>query len=109
MNKALTIALILTLALPSLIMLRSAYAQTIPKPTVPEFTVEIADRSYDVPQTTTSYTDPYTGKTTTQIQPGYHVANRTIEVKINNQPLTPFTDQSGNNINLLYNVRYRLI
>ena len=36
-----------------------------------------------------------------------HVDNRTIEIKIKNQPFTPFTDQNGNNINLLYNVRYK--
>lgn len=104
MNKVLTIALMLALVASSLIMVQTSSAQSIPKPSVPEFSVQIADRSYDVAQTTTSYTDPYTGKTTTQVQPGYHVVNRTIEVKIKNQPFNSFTDSSGNKISLYYNI-----
>jgi len=60
-------------------------------PAVPEFTVELVDSSYDVP--TTYSTDPYTGKQVTH--EGYHVAKRTIEVRIKNQPFKPYTDVRG--------------
>lgn len=76
---------------------------SIPKPSVPEFTVELVDTSYDVP--TTYSTDPYTGKQVTH--EGYHVSRRTIEVRIKNQPFTPFTDSDGREIKFYYNVRYK--
>jgi hypothetical protein len=75
----------------------------IPTPSVPEFTVELVDTSYDVP--TTYSTDPYTGKQVTH--EGYHVARRTIEVKIKNQPFTPFTDSDGREIKFYYNIRIK--
>ena len=76
---------------------------SIPKPSVPEFTVELVDTSYDVP--TTYSTDPYTGDTVTH--KGYHVARRTIEVRIKNQPFTPFTDSGGQEIKFYYNIRIK--
>lgn len=85
-------------------MIKPVDAQTIPKPSIPKFTLGIADHSYDVPSNTTSYTDPYTGKTTTQTQPGYHVTNRSIQVSIKNQPFTQYTNENGNLISLYYNI-----
>jgi hypothetical protein len=76
---------------------------SIPTPSVPEFTVQLLDTSYDVP--TTYSTDPYTGDTVTH--EGYHVARRTIEVKIKNQPFTPFTDSNGREIKFYYNIRIK--
>jgi hypothetical protein len=55
----------------------------IPRPSVPEFTLEYVDNSYDVPPTTTSATDPYTNETINTTIPGYHVENKTIEATIN--------------------------
>jgi len=72
-------------------------------PAVPEFTVELIDTSYDVPATYS--TDPYTGKQVTH--EGYHVARRTIEVRIKNQPFTPYTDRNGWEIKFYYNVRIK--
>jgi len=103
-NKVSSLILTIILVASSLLLLPLANAQSINKPSAPEFTLRIADHSYDVPPTTTSYTDPYTGKTTTSTQPGYHVTNRTIEVKIKNQPFTPYVDADGNSINLYYNI-----
>jgi hypothetical protein len=57
----------------------------IPIPSVPEFNLKYVDHSYDVPPTTTSHTDPYTGKVTTETHPGYHVENFTIDLTIENQ------------------------
>jgi hypothetical protein len=54
------------------------------KPSVPEFTLQYVDYSYDVPPTTTSTTDPYTNETITTAIPGYHVENKTIQATINN-------------------------
>jgi len=56
-------------------MVGSVFAQS-----VPEFTVELVDSSYDVP--TTYSIDPYTGKNVTH--EGYHVESRTIEIRIKN-------------------------
>jgi hypothetical protein len=105
-NKTYALLLILIIAMSCLTLLtvKPTSAQTIPKPSAPEFTVKYVDRSYD---TLPTYdVDQYTGKTVIT-KPSEHVDNRTIEIKIKNQPFTPFTDQNGNNINLLYNVRYK--
>jgi hypothetical protein len=99
--RSLLLFVILTVA--SLLLIESANAQSIPKPSVPEFTVQFLDRSYDVP-TTTSF-DPYTGKEITD--QGYHVENKTIEIKIKNQPFEPFYNANGQAINLYYNIRIK--
>jgi hypothetical protein len=107
MNKRASLLLIVILTLSSLIMIESAFAQSIPKPSVPEFTVQIVAYPYDVP--TTHSIDPFTGKDVTH--EGYHVENRSIEVRIKNQPFTPYQiqDSNGNNwtINLYYNIRIK--
>ncbi|MEM2098196.1 MAG: hypothetical protein QXU99_00410 [Candidatus Bathyarchaeia archaeon] len=77
---------------------------TIPKPSIPEFTVKFVDNSYDVPP---AYgVDPYTGKEMIT-QAGYHVQNKTIEVIIKNQPFTPYKDANGNFIGLYYSIRVK--
>lgn len=79
---------------------------SITKPSVPEFTVRLVDYSYDVPATQS--VDPYTGETVTH--PAYRVENRSIEVRIKNQPFTPFQIQeNGNNwtVNFFYNIRVK--
>ncbi len=103
-SRYLTFCIVALLAASILLMAEPVSAQTIPTPSTPEFTLRIADHSYDVPPTTTSYTDPYTGKTTTSTQPGYHVTNRSIEVSIKNQPFTSYVDADGNTVNLYYNI-----
>ncbi len=104
MNKRFTLVFVLVLALSSLIMVRVELASaTVPKPSVPEFTVALVDASYDVP--TTYSIDPYTGKQVAH--GGYHVARRAIEVKIKNQLFTPFTDSDGHEIKFYYNIRIK--
>ena len=61
MNKLTGLILILILTTSSLIVIHLAYASTS---SVPEFTVQIVANTYDVPPTTTTTTDPYTGKET---------------------------------------------
>lgn len=99
--------LLALLALYSLVMVENVFGQSISKPSVPEFTLKLVDSSYDVP--TTYSIDPYTGDNVTH--EGYHVESRTIEVKIKNQPFTPYEiqDSAGNRwtIDFYYNIRYK--
>ena len=107
MNRTAVLMLLALITLSSLAMIGSAFAQLIPKPSVPEFTVQIVSYPYDVP--TTHSIDPFTGQNITQ--EGYHVENKSIEVRIKNQPFTPYQiqDSNGNEwtINLHYNIRIK--
>ena len=87
MSKALALMLFTLLAFSSLSVVSSVFAQSIPKPSVPEFTLKYIDNSYDVPPSTTTTIDQYTGKEIVTTTPGYHVENKSIEITITNQPL----------------------
>ena len=114
-NKGFSLLLVIVLAVSSLIMIESAFAQTpppspvpIPKPSVPEFSVKFIDLSYTTP--TTYYIDPYTGQNVTHL--GSYIANKTIEVTIKNQPFAPYFipyDDTGRGwyISLHYNIRVK--
>ena len=103
MSRGFALSLIFILAVSSLLMVKPAFA-SIPKPSVPEFTVKFVDRSYDVP--TTSSIDPYTGETISH--PGYRVENYTVDVTIKNQPFVSYYDApSSFNVSLYYNVRFK--
>jgi hypothetical protein len=109
-RKVFLVILMLALAASSMLWIQSTTAQSIPKPSVPEFTINIVDHSYDTPPTTPTYTtDPYTGeqKQTTTGAPSYHIENKSIEITIKNQPFTPYTDSNGYYIGLYYNFRYK--
>jgi hypothetical protein len=101
----LTVILIGGLILASATCLGTIQASSIPKPSVPEFTVTFADHSYDVAPSTISTTNPYNNKTTTTTIPGYHVQNYTIDLTIKNQPYPATID--GNTSYLLYDVRMK--
>jgi hypothetical protein len=104
-GKGFSLLLVVILGISSLMFVESAFAQSISKPSVPEFTVKYVDRSYDTPPT--YGVDQYTGKTVIT-KASEHIDNRTIEITINNQPFTPFTEESsGKFINLFYNVQYK--
>jgi hypothetical protein len=87
-----------------MLAIEPAGAQSITKPSIPEFAVKYVDRSYDIPPT--YEVDEHT-ENTIETEVGKHVDNRTIEVTIKNQPFTSFTDETGRKINLFYNVRYK--
>lgn len=95
--------LALSIALTAVVQAESS----IPKPSVPEFYLKLVDYSYDVPSSTTTTTDPYTGQQTVTIQSGYHVDNKTIEVTIRNQPFTPYYIDNQHAIYLFFNVSYK--
>ena len=69
MRKCVTLLLIVILTSSSLMLIESVFAQSMFEPSVPEFTLEFVDKSYDVPPTTESTTDPYTIKQKPQLFP----------------------------------------
>jgi lipopolysaccharide export LptBFGC system permease protein LptF len=99
-GKSFALILILIMAVSSVIMVKTAFAQSIPAPSVPEFTVKFVDASYNV--TPSSSINPYTGQNVTN--EGYHVENRTIELIIKNQPFASYIS-NGQNISFYFNVR----
>jgi len=78
--------------------------QAVSKPSVPEFSLQFVDNSYDVPPTFQK--DPFTGKTV-MTKEGYHVGNRTVEVRIKNPAVTFYTDSQGNYVFLCYDIRWK--
>jgi hypothetical protein len=93
MSKNLALILIMILAISSsgLLITKPAHGQSIPTPSVPQFTVEFVNASYAV-----TTTNPYTGVNETQ-----QISNNSIEVTIKNQPF----DYSNNQI--YYNIRVK--
>ncbi len=91
-NKSVFIALLLVACLfsSSLIAVQAYTVDSIAKPSVPTFTVQLVNHPYDVPPKTTTTIDQYTGRETTVTQPGYRVENKSIEVTIKNQPFTSY-------------------
>ncbi|MDR2204278.1 MAG: hypothetical protein LBE76_08335, partial [Nitrososphaerota archaeon] len=81
-SRATPLLIVLILSCGFLSILGTVRAESaIPKPEIPEFTVKLVDRSYDVAPT--QITDPYTGKT--ENRPGYHVKKTGIDITIKNQ------------------------
>ena len=107
MLRAYFIIALLFATLADSIYLGTIHASTdvsrLPKPSIPEFTVELVDHSYDVP--TTYSTDPYTGDTITH--GGYHVENRTIDIRIKNQPFASYRNDNDSLVTLYYNIRVK--
>ncbi|MGD6934256.1 MAG: hypothetical protein ACQCN5_08625 [Candidatus Bathyarchaeia archaeon] len=103
--KLITLLLLAVLTTSSLII-TNASAQSIPKPSVPKFKVELVDHSYDIAPTSTTNTNPFNNKTTTIVTPGQHVTVISIDIIIENQHISN-TQFNGYNINLYYNVRVK--
>jgi hypothetical protein len=105
-SRSFSILFVVILAVSSLMMVESTYAQTIPIPSVPEFTVKLIDTSYNTPATSTI--DPYTGETITH--PSQRIEARTLEIRIKNVQFTPFEIKNGSNtytVNFQYNIRFK--
>src|SRR4030042_381493 len=91
MHKSFALAIIIfILVVSSMIIIKLSFA-SIPKPSVPEFTVKDVASSYSV-----TTTDPYTGLDVTKQH-----SNNTIQVTIENQPLSDSTHH------IYYNIRTR--
>jgi hypothetical protein len=92
---------IIILIVSGLVMIKPASAQTMPKPSVPEFTLKYVDDSYNV---TAAYgIDPYTGKSVVTRE-GYYVQNKSIELTIKNQPFDSYYNENGSLVGLFYDV-----
>jgi hypothetical protein len=83
----------------------TASSDSISTPSVPEFTLNYADHSYEVPSTTSPTFNPCNNQTTITTIPGYHVRNLTIDLTIKNQPIPPTID--GNTSYLLFWIRLK--
>ena len=92
-----TFALILTpiiaMSCLTLLIVKPTSAQTIPTPTIPQFTIKFVNASY-----TSTTTNSYTGQSQTQL-----INNNSIEIMVKNQPF----DYSNNGLTyqIYYNVR----
>ena len=94
------IAVILVISI--LIIVESISAQTIPKPSVPEFTIKYIEHSYNIAPTYTI--DPYTGQTQ-MTSTGSTVIVKNIEVVIKNQAFSSYQTADGNYTQLCYYIR----
>ncbi len=72
-------------------LLESGFAQVIPKPSVPEFTVRFVDASYSV-----TITNPYSGISETK-----QISNKSIEITIKNQVF------NNSNYQIYFNVQIK--
>jgi hypothetical protein len=98
---------LLALAFISIIlcsMLNSFASASIPKPSVPEFTLKYVDNTHYVPPT--YKIDPLTGKTVIASD-GYYSRDRTFIITIENQPFTSQLDATGNYTRLFYKFRLK--
>ena len=91
-NRGFCLLLVVVFAFSSLILVEPASAQSIPKPSVPDFTVKFVDHSYTVEES--SQINPYNGKT--EVIPAHQVQNYTIELTINYQHITPAIERDFN-------------
>jgi len=100
------IILILAISSLSLLMVIPTTAQTIPKPSIPEFTVKYVDRSYYVPPV--YGIDQYSGKSV-QTSGGFTVTNKTLEITILSQSFTPyvFNDGTPHSVYLRWDIAFK--
>jgi hypothetical protein len=78
---AICLTLIVFMSCLTLLTVKPINAQTAPTPSVPKYTLQYVDGSYDIP--TTHTIDPYTGETITH--QGYRVNQTNFEMVIENQ------------------------
>ena len=103
MSKLVTVALIVALVASSVIAIAPVQAK-LPKPIVPEFSVNYIDNSHDVEANTTI--DPQTGKPCL-LEAGYHIENNSVGLVIKNQQFTPYYAENGNLVELYYNIQFK--
>ena len=98
MRKSTVLMLVTCLVVSSLMVLivTPANVYGASELSVPQISsVKFFDISYDVPPSTTTTVNEYTGEKTTITDPGYRVTRYSIEVTIKNQPFTPYIDEFG--------------
>lgn len=98
-SKVFSLFVVIILGVSSLMMVESVFAQSTPKPSVPEFTIVPVGPSFDIPPT-------YSFNSSTGLfdtNDGYHIQYSTVEIIIKNQQFFNQTDHD----NLYYNVRIK--
>jgi hypothetical protein len=97
------IAVVITgiLAASILTVIGNVSAQTIPEPSVPEFSLKFVVKQFDVAPT--FRINPYTGENET-LSPEYHGYAKAVIITVEPQQFNQFTDSEGNLIQLFYNV-----
>jgi hypothetical protein len=99
---ALILILLMAISSASLLIVKPTNAQTLPTPSIPQFSLKFVDSSYDVPTSVT--TDPFTGQNTTM--QGYHVQQSTLEIIIVNQQLV-YQSKEYPGASFYYNVNFK--
>ena len=101
LRKSFSLLVLLICVVSSLIMVKPTFAQSIPTPSVPEFTLKLVGPPYLL--NTTYSLDPNTGQIVANI--GYTNPYSALEINVKNQPFVkPFEGGYGN---LYYNVRIK--
>jgi hypothetical protein len=100
-SKIFPLLFIVTIAASSFVIFQSANAQTVPKPSVPEFTLSYVDNSRDIAPTYD--VDTYTGKTV-MTHEGYHVQSISVTMTIKNQVFNQYTDNNDHAVRLYYKI-----
>ena len=98
-------AVLLIMSISVLAIANPISAQSIPKPSVPQFNLTF------VPQAPTDAAptygvDHYTGKTL-MLSPGYHIDNSFIQITIKNQAFTSYKAENGRYVCLFHNFSYK--
>ncbi len=73
---ALFLTLIIVMSCLALLIVKPAHAQTVPTPTIPQFSIKFVNASY-----TSTATNAYTGQSQTQL-----INNNSIEIIIRTSP-----------------------
>jgi len=99
---AITLVLLLIASSASLLLLKPINAQTISKPSVPDFTLKYVDSSTYIQPVYS--TDQYTGKLVITKE-GFYQQNKSIVLTITNLPFT--TAMQDQNLSLFYQIEYK--
>ncbi len=103
-TSALILTLIIAISCLTFLTVGRVNAQSIPNPSVPEFTVNLVGPTYVV--NTTYSLDEDTGKIVPQL--GYTNQYSFLNITIKNQPYSPFINPTnGLTLKLMYNVRIK--
>lgn len=86
--------------------LGTSKAESIIKPSVPQFTVAYVDYSYYLPPV--YEVDQYSGKTV-QTGGGYTVQNKSFELKIKDLQFTPYTVKDDNGLDRQVGISYEIL
>jgi hypothetical protein len=79
--KKLTLITITILLITSNVLFAEPCVASEAKPTTPTFTIVEISEPYDIPPSSTTIVDPYTGEKTTSTYPGTHVENTTTYIR----------------------------